>query len=243
MDGATGLTYMQQRYYDQSIGRFLSVDPVSADGNSGVHFNRYKYASNNPYRFIDPDGRMDREFRQELRQMRRFQAEEHEENLEKLSMVLTSRFSAMAYSVDGLELGGKDFSVSDIYIGLFGGATKSVGATQNVTKLGYSEIRSLLDESGKITHRSRESVALRKLTSHAQGKARSGDFKEARGGIAKKNAYVQSVIFEILTNKNMVKTPLSGGGFEYRVGRDGRGVRYNADGSFNTFLDSRRRGK
>lgn len=29
MDGGTGLTYMQQRYYDQSIGRFLSVDPVS----------------------------------------------------------------------------------------------------------------------------------------------------------------------------------------------------------------------
>ncbi|WP_031340037.1 RHS repeat-associated core domain-containing protein, partial [Xanthomonas maliensis] len=31
MDGATGLTYMQQRYYDQDLGRFLSVDPVAAD--------------------------------------------------------------------------------------------------------------------------------------------------------------------------------------------------------------------
>jgi YD repeat-containing protein len=26
-DAATGLTYMQQRYYDPGIGRFLSVDP------------------------------------------------------------------------------------------------------------------------------------------------------------------------------------------------------------------------
>jgi len=57
MDGATGLTYMQQRYYDPGIGRFLSVDPVTADGNGGGNFNRYWYANNNPYKFTDPDGR------------------------------------------------------------------------------------------------------------------------------------------------------------------------------------------
>ncbi|MEQ1513210.1 MAG: RHS repeat-associated core domain-containing protein [Lysobacteraceae bacterium] len=59
MDAATGLTYMQQRYYDQSIGRFLSVDPVTADSMTGSNFNRYKYASNNPYKYVDPDGRQD----------------------------------------------------------------------------------------------------------------------------------------------------------------------------------------
>lgn len=57
MDGATGLTYMQQRYYDQSVGRFLSVDPVIANGNTGVNFNRYRYSLNNPYKYTDPDGR------------------------------------------------------------------------------------------------------------------------------------------------------------------------------------------
>lgn len=57
MDGATGLTYMQQRYYDQSIGRFLSVDPVAANPKTGVNFNRYWYADNNPYKYKDPDGR------------------------------------------------------------------------------------------------------------------------------------------------------------------------------------------
>jgi RHS repeat-associated protein len=56
-DLATGLNYMQQRYYDPGIGRFLSVDPVTADGNTGGNFNRYWYANNNPYRFTDPDGR------------------------------------------------------------------------------------------------------------------------------------------------------------------------------------------
>ncbi|TKR30347.1 RHS repeat-associated core domain-containing protein [Luteimonas gilva] len=56
-DAATGLTYMQQRYYDPTIGRFLSMDPETANANTGGNFNRYWYANNNPYRFIDPDGR------------------------------------------------------------------------------------------------------------------------------------------------------------------------------------------
>lgn len=58
MDGATGLTYMQQRYYDEHLGRFLSVDPVTADKVVGSNFNRYWYGNNNPYRFTDPDGRL-----------------------------------------------------------------------------------------------------------------------------------------------------------------------------------------
>lgn len=58
MDAATGLTYMQQRYYDPTLGRFLSVDPVTADTNTGWNFNRYNYAANNPYKFKDPDGRI-----------------------------------------------------------------------------------------------------------------------------------------------------------------------------------------
>ena len=57
MDAATGLVYMQQRYYDPAIGRFLSADPVQADANTGANFNRYAYAKDNPYRFTDPDGR------------------------------------------------------------------------------------------------------------------------------------------------------------------------------------------
>ncbi|KAF1707366.1 peptidoglycan DD-metalloendopeptidase family protein, partial [Pseudoxanthomonas sacheonensis] len=57
MDGATGLAYMQQRYYDPGIGAMLSVDPVTANSATGGNFNRYWYANNNPYKFTDPDGR------------------------------------------------------------------------------------------------------------------------------------------------------------------------------------------
>ncbi|WP_267105513.1 RHS repeat-associated core domain-containing protein [Xanthomonas sacchari] len=56
-DAATGLTYMQQRYYDPNLGRFLSVDPVAVNSASGANFSRYWYANDNPYRFLDPDGR------------------------------------------------------------------------------------------------------------------------------------------------------------------------------------------
>lgn len=57
MDGQTGLLQMQQRYYDPSLGMFLSTDPVSVDKSTAWNFCRYCYAANNPYKFTDPDGR------------------------------------------------------------------------------------------------------------------------------------------------------------------------------------------
>jgi RHS repeat-associated protein len=57
-DPDTGLVYMQQRYYDLIAGRFLSVDPVTTNATSGDHFNRYVYGENNPYKYVDPDGRL-----------------------------------------------------------------------------------------------------------------------------------------------------------------------------------------
>jgi len=55
-DSLTGLTYMQQRYYDPTLQRFLSPDPVQTDPHTGASFNRYEYANDNPYRYTDPDG-------------------------------------------------------------------------------------------------------------------------------------------------------------------------------------------
>jgi RHS repeat-associated protein len=58
-DDASGLTYMQARFYDPVIGRFLSIDPVGfvASGNDPRHFNRYGYGFNDPVNKVDPDGR------------------------------------------------------------------------------------------------------------------------------------------------------------------------------------------
>jgi hypothetical protein len=35
----------------------LSIDPVVTNANTGSSFNRYAYANNSPYKYIDPDGR------------------------------------------------------------------------------------------------------------------------------------------------------------------------------------------
>ena len=51
-----GLTYMGARWYDPELGRFLSVDPVGFVESSPISFNRYAYANNNPYKYVDPDG-------------------------------------------------------------------------------------------------------------------------------------------------------------------------------------------
>ena len=58
-DSATGLTYMQQRYYDPSLGRFLSADPVLPISDATKFWPRYRYGSGNPLGFADPDGRAD----------------------------------------------------------------------------------------------------------------------------------------------------------------------------------------
>lgn len=56
-DPDTGLVYMQARYYDPTIGRFLSPDPVSPEPGNSFNFGRYTYANGNPVRYTDPDGR------------------------------------------------------------------------------------------------------------------------------------------------------------------------------------------
>ncbi|MBU2870413.1 RHS repeat-associated core domain-containing protein [Colwellia sp. E2M01] len=53
------LSYMQARYYDPVIGRFLSNDPVGYIAENPVmSFNRYMYVNNNPYKYTDPDGKL-----------------------------------------------------------------------------------------------------------------------------------------------------------------------------------------
>jgi hypothetical protein len=54
-----------------ATARFLSVDPAPVSPTDGSNFNRYWYANNNPYKYVDPDGRFpgSTEFNWENRQL------------------------------------------------------------------------------------------------------------------------------------------------------------------------------
>lgn len=55
-DPDTGLVYMQHRYYDPAIGRFLSVDAAPPKPGDLNYTNRYEYVGNNPIMRTDPSG-------------------------------------------------------------------------------------------------------------------------------------------------------------------------------------------
>ncbi|MEV4049631.1 FG-GAP-like repeat-containing protein [Amycolatopsis sp. NPDC049688] len=55
-DPETGLIDMGSRLYDAALGRFISADSVIPDGTKPQALNRYAYAFDSPYDFVDPDG-------------------------------------------------------------------------------------------------------------------------------------------------------------------------------------------
>jgi len=52
LDSETGLYYMRARYYDPSLERFVSEDPIGLAGGP----NAYVYTGNNPVNGTDPNG-------------------------------------------------------------------------------------------------------------------------------------------------------------------------------------------
>lgn len=51
-DDASGLVYMRARYYDPSVGQFVSQDPIGYISGQSL----YGFVRNNPLRFTDPQG-------------------------------------------------------------------------------------------------------------------------------------------------------------------------------------------
>jgi RHS repeat-associated protein len=63
-DTETGLDYFGARYYRAPIARFTTIDPVldtKASQEDSQRWNRYAHGRNNPLRYVDPDGRYDRD--------------------------------------------------------------------------------------------------------------------------------------------------------------------------------------
>lgn len=54
-DGS-GMMYYSSRYYDSSIGTFISADTIVPSPNDSFSYNRYLYSRANPMNFVDPSG-------------------------------------------------------------------------------------------------------------------------------------------------------------------------------------------
>jgi len=52
----TGLYYYGARYYDASIGRFISADTIISNPFNPQAYNRYSYCLNNPLKYTDASG-------------------------------------------------------------------------------------------------------------------------------------------------------------------------------------------
>ncbi|MCU0104547.1 RHS repeat-associated core domain-containing protein [Acholeplasma vituli] len=55
-DVETGYYYLQSRYYDPVIGRFISSDGLLGETGNLLTHNMYAYAGNNPVMNVDPNG-------------------------------------------------------------------------------------------------------------------------------------------------------------------------------------------
>jgi RHS repeat-associated protein len=53
---STGLYYDYQRWYDPSVGRYISQDPLGGDALSPQTLNGYVYVQNRPTSLVDPMG-------------------------------------------------------------------------------------------------------------------------------------------------------------------------------------------
>jgi len=57
-DPNVGFYYLRARYYDSSVGRFLTTDPAKGNKFDPASFHKYLYANANPVMFSDPSGKM-----------------------------------------------------------------------------------------------------------------------------------------------------------------------------------------
>ena len=55
-DTETGFYYLQSRYYDPTVGRFLNADGIIGANGGILGYNMFAYCNNNPVMHSDPSG-------------------------------------------------------------------------------------------------------------------------------------------------------------------------------------------
>ena len=56
-DAESGFYYLQSRYYDPTIGRFINADSFVSTGQGFLGYNMFAYCNNNPVSYVDYSGK------------------------------------------------------------------------------------------------------------------------------------------------------------------------------------------
>ena len=71
-DGETGLYYLNARYYDPEIGRFISQDSYRGELDDLGQWHLYACCANNPINYVDPSGHMKKHWYNSVKWVGRF---------------------------------------------------------------------------------------------------------------------------------------------------------------------------
>ncbi len=69
-DTETGWYYLQSRYYDPQVGRFINADGIIGANGGITGYNMFAYCNNNPVMYVDPSGMVCRIFEAAIRQVK-----------------------------------------------------------------------------------------------------------------------------------------------------------------------------
>jgi RHS repeat-associated protein len=222
VDAATQLVYMEQRYYDPAMMRFLSADPVEAKPES---FSRYWYANNNPYKFVDPDG--------------------------KEALLLSAQYTVRIMSSENpaLQFGTDVVSVlcacdAGYVAPPWSGAVQSIATPIemaaagnvlrgiNATKVIFQSAQRAYKGSTVMGH------SLSKRVNKGAGEPVWG---KITGGMHTWNAQAMNHLRQIIRAPGSFRKVINDRGVPFleKTIADGRGVRLNMDGTFKGFIDKK----
>jgi RHS repeat-associated protein len=233
VDSESGLVYMGQRFYDPQTSRFLSVDPVATHENPAGAFNRYWYASSNPYRHGDPDGRQvcvfnsgcdrDKQLKDPVLKYVSLGGENGQ-----LGRLLNKLAPEGTYDAEG------DPTLADLKERAYAVLEKAPGA-DGVVDLTWPEVGVILQyESAKTRNDSKARGGYENLSDTNRGLIYANTDSIFYG------KYPGGTLYRVTGNDGKVRGPYLGGDFNYlkqgiifRAGNDTRGEMRNAIRSWN----------
>ncbi|MEM6456450.1 MAG: RHS repeat-associated core domain-containing protein, partial [Acidobacteriota bacterium] len=249
------LDYMRARFCSPWTARFLSVDPARESVNlqRPQTWNRYSYTFNNPVTLVDPDGQVPILFKTAVKlaikggDIAATTAGIVEDAKTLASPGATAGERALAaasllsevvspVSVRDAKLGIK---ATDAFGDAAGGADRVVDAASAVqgTVSRDAALLSRLSRAASVPDRNGLTAAGRSLQKHSSRPASAFDTKLTRASDL--NQAGQAVVDEIVMSPGAIHRTNRLGGIDV-VAPDGRGVRYNSDGSFRNFLEPRK---